>query len=64
MTLFVVPIMYTLLLREGGDTEADIEAELADEPALILAEQRSAGHELPAPIGNHDGQNPAPIGAT
>ena len=32
LTLFVVPIMYTLLLREGGPREADIEAELADEP--------------------------------
>jgi multidrug efflux pump subunit AcrB len=41
LTLFVVPIMYTLLLREGDDKEADIEAELADEPEGKLA--------LPAP---------------
>jgi Cu/Ag efflux pump CusA len=36
LTLFVVPIMYTLLLREGSDKEADIEAELADEPESRL----------------------------
>ncbi len=32
LTLFIVPIMYTLLIREGGTDETDIEAELADEP--------------------------------
>ena len=65
LTLFVVPIMYTLLLREGSDTDADIEAELADEPTPVLSEERSAGHALqPAPIGNHDGENLAPIRAT
>jgi multidrug efflux pump subunit AcrB len=37
LTLFVVPIMYTLLMREGGKDESDIEAELADEPAVVLS---------------------------
>ncbi len=37
LTLFVVPIMYTLLIREGKVDEADIEAELADEPAPAAA---------------------------
>jgi multidrug efflux pump subunit AcrB len=32
LTLFVVPIMYTLLLRENTGAESDIEAELADVP--------------------------------
>jgi multidrug efflux pump subunit AcrB len=34
LTLFVVPIMYTLLLKEGGE-EVDIEAEIADQPAPV-----------------------------
>jgi hypothetical protein len=29
--------MYTLLMREGGKDESDIEAELADEPAEVLS---------------------------
>ena len=33
LTLFVVPIMYTLLMRNVDPREADIEAELSDEPA-------------------------------
>ncbi|HEY7308004.1 MAG TPA: efflux RND transporter permease subunit [Gemmataceae bacterium] len=32
LTFFVVPIMYTLLIKDGPDTDVDIEAELADEP--------------------------------
>jgi multidrug efflux pump subunit AcrB len=32
LTLFVVPILYTLLIREQTQHEVDIEAELADEP--------------------------------
>ncbi len=35
LTLFVVPIMYTLLMKDAPDTDADIEAELADEPAPV-----------------------------
>jgi multidrug efflux pump subunit AcrB len=39
LTLFVVPIMYTLLMREVDPGEVDIEAELADlpEPAAVAA---------------------------
>jgi multidrug efflux pump subunit AcrB len=56
LTLFVVPIMYTLLLREGGPTEADIEAELADE-ALPGPSPKLA---LPSPViqVEMDGQGP------
>jgi len=35
LTFFVVPIMYTLLIKDGPDTEVNIEAELADEPAPV-----------------------------
>jgi HAE1 family hydrophobic/amphiphilic exporter-1 len=51
LTLFVVPIMYTLLLRERPDTDADIEAELADEPAprLALAAHADGHGRLSAP---------------
>ena len=37
LTFFVVPIMYTLLIKDGPDTDADIEAELADQPTLAVA---------------------------
>ncbi len=42
LTLFVVPILYTLLLREGTLDEADIEAELADEPVAALGTATAA----------------------
>jgi multidrug efflux pump subunit AcrB len=45
LTLFVVPILYTLLLREGGGQEVDIEAELAE---------TSPG------LDSRDGQEPQP----
>jgi multidrug efflux pump subunit AcrB len=32
LTLFVVPIMYTLLIRDGATPEVDLDAELADAP--------------------------------
>ncbi len=32
LTLFVVPILYTLFMREQLDSDSDLEAELADEP--------------------------------
>jgi hypothetical protein len=35
LTFFVVPIMYTLLIKDGADRDVDIEAELADEPAPL-----------------------------
>jgi multidrug efflux pump subunit AcrB len=33
LTFFVVPILYTLLIKDGPEYELDIEAELADAPA-------------------------------
>jgi multidrug efflux pump subunit AcrB len=58
LTFFVVPILYTLLIRERPDTEAEIEAELADvpEPRPALAPAGAPAH-LAAPHGN--GQNEA-----
>jgi hypothetical protein len=32
LTLVVVPILYTLLIKEGDDSELDIEDELVDTP--------------------------------
>ncbi|HVS34979.1 MAG TPA: efflux RND transporter permease subunit, partial [Gemmataceae bacterium] len=32
LTLFVVPILYSLLMRDGADPEVDIDAEASDEP--------------------------------
>jgi hypothetical protein len=62
LTLFVVPILYTLLLRKGDARGRDVEDELADEPvpapalaptvaAALMggpAAQPSAGGEYPA----------------
>jgi multidrug efflux pump subunit AcrB len=45
LTLFVVPIMFTLLMRDPLPPELDLDAELADEP--------KDGH-APAPSGNGD----------
>jgi multidrug efflux pump subunit AcrB len=49
LTLFVVPILYTLLLREGRD-EVDIEAELADEPPAGLAPALAVAPTSPLPV--------------
>ncbi len=46
LTLFVVPIMYTLLIKEGTGQDADIERELEDRP------------ETPAVSTNGDGTAP------
>src|SRR5579884_3252516 len=37
LTFFVVPILYTLLIKEGPEHELDIEAELAEVPSPVLA---------------------------
>ncbi len=51
LTFFVVPIMYTLLIKEGADNEAEIEAELADEPLPAAAAKAKTGHHaLPASL--------------
>ncbi len=46
LTFFVVPILYTLLIKEGPVIDLDLEAELADEPAQTAL----AGQAMPAPI--------------
>ncbi|HEY7425116.1 MAG TPA: efflux RND transporter permease subunit, partial [Gemmataceae bacterium] len=54
LTFFVVPIMYTLLIKDGPDTDMDIEAELADEPvpAPVLV---GAGGPAVAVAAEHGG---------
>jgi multidrug efflux pump subunit AcrB len=42
LTFFVVPIMYTLLIKDGPDTDLDIEAELADEPPPAIVDMPRA----------------------
>jgi HAE1 family hydrophobic/amphiphilic exporter-1 len=37
LTLFVVPIMYTLLLRDPLPPELDLDKELADEPEELVS---------------------------
>jgi multidrug efflux pump subunit AcrB len=55
LTFFVVPIMYTLLLRESSQPEVDIEAELADEPDRRLVPAASPNEMVAlSPVG--DGQ--------
>jgi multidrug efflux pump subunit AcrB len=44
LTFFVVPVMYTLLIKDGPDSDVDIEAELADEPMPVLAGAAVASH--------------------
>jgi multidrug efflux pump subunit AcrB len=59
LTFFVVPIMYTLLIKNGPDREVDIEAELADEPPAIAGVPVLAvanGALTPAPA--HAGVSP------
>jgi multidrug efflux pump subunit AcrB len=43
LTLLVVPIMYTLLIRDQAKTELDIEAELAEEPVRTIAGPVASG---------------------
>jgi hypothetical protein len=43
LTLVVVPILYTLLIKEGEVSDADIEAELADRPETMIAREEAAG---------------------
>jgi multidrug efflux pump subunit AcrB len=67
LTLFVVPIMYTLLIKDSDEPEVDMEAEMADEPpvlapALALATVGSAlgGHGTPASGDRFHDHGPAP----
>ena len=60
LTLFVVPILYTLLIRDRGQQEVDIEAELADEPgpgegrpSLAEAARPPAGNGVAVAVHSH-----------
>jgi multidrug efflux pump subunit AcrB len=55
LTLVVVPILYTLLMKEGEVSDADIEAELADRPETLIAREEAAGvaDEVAAAAGAH-----------
>jgi multidrug efflux pump subunit AcrB len=55
LTLIVVPVIYTLLIREGTGEEVDIDAELADHPPA------ATHHE--AAGANGDGAEVRPAGA-
>jgi multidrug efflux pump subunit AcrB len=41
LTLVVVPILYTLLMKDGSVDDTDIEAELADRPETIIAAEEA-----------------------
>jgi hypothetical protein len=58
LTLAVVPILYTLLMKDGDVTEADLEAELADDDL----EQRLAAEDAAGVAGvlPHDATRHAP----
>src|SRR5947209_17644109 len=52
LTLFVLPIVYTLLLRDPLPKELDLEAELADRPeAAPPAVAHAGGNGEPLPMG-------------
>jgi multidrug efflux pump subunit AcrB len=54
LTLFVVPIMYTLLMKDPLPPELDLDAELADRPEVLAdahaAAPSSNGDAVPAPV--------------
>jgi multidrug efflux pump subunit AcrB len=55
LTLFVVPIMYSLLIKDRPDNDAAVEAQLADEPE-VRPSLVTAGPPLQlATAGNHGG---------
>jgi len=45
LSRFVLPVLYVLLLREGPVEDADIEAELADEPSPAVAVAAGTMHQ-------------------
>jgi Cu/Ag efflux pump CusA len=51
LTFFVVPIMYSLLIKDRPDDDADIEAELADRPPDVGQVVSVAGPVRLAPAG-------------
>jgi multidrug efflux pump subunit AcrB len=60
LTLFVVPIMYTLLMRDPLAPELDLEAELADPPQTNpVVENGSEGELVAPPSQNGEERTPA-----
>jgi multidrug efflux pump subunit AcrB len=51
LTLFVVPILYSLLMRDPLPPEVDLDAELADKPESLVGAPVLAGLPGPAPEG-------------
>src|SRR5262249_43828083 len=61
LPLFVVPILYPLLIRDPRPPEVDLEAELADPPALSAPEAQPPGeaaHAVPPGGTLGDGTHP------
>jgi multidrug efflux pump subunit AcrB len=58
LTLFVVPILYTLLMREQTEPEVDIDRELSDAPAHPVA----PAHDLLTACARGNGKVPASHG--
>jgi multidrug efflux pump subunit AcrB len=58
LTFFVVPIMYTLLMRDPLPPEVDIDAELADEPEKLAEE------EVTVTVSDHGAAAGSPEGIT
>jgi hypothetical protein len=46
LSRFVLPVLYTMLVRDKKVEEVDIEAELADEPAPILTSSSAGVKEI------------------
>jgi hypothetical protein len=61
LSRFVLPVLYTLLVREGKVEEIDIDAELADEPVSAPDRSTNVMHELERSTGLHSdsGMEPA-----
>ena len=67
LTLIVVPIMYTLLMKEGPVIDEEIEAELADRPEAQIAVDEAAGvaEMVPSDVTHYplaEGDDPAEQG--
>jgi hypothetical protein len=49
LTLFVVPILYTLLLRDPLEPELDLDKELTDEPEELVSHDGGVAHDRRTP---------------
>ena len=60
LSRFVLPVLYTLLVREGNVDDADIEAELADQPptpaGVVSKEEIPYAQLVPASVRIATGQ--------